>query len=128
MGAWAGSEPQTSVPRPRILDGGLGRGVPRLSSSRFLEPVPCPCSLGGEGWWPGPHPHLSRAPHPRCVCFWSREPRVWIRSTFSLGLQAEGTGPLLPLTCCRLIHRSSRTRPELVGHRSDGGLQDRVSV
>lgn len=42
-----------------------------------------------------PSPPLRRPP-PHCVCFRSRESRAWIQSTFSLGLQAVGTGPCRP--------------------------------
>lgn len=68
MGAWAGSKPQTSAPRPWNPRPwpwwGCSPQVPlRVPGARAF----CPCSLGGEGWWLGPCAPLAPStlpPHP----------------------------------------------------------------
>ena len=120
-GKRGGSPGGVCAPAPRTLDGGLGVGAPGAGTYLHLP-------------GPGPHPRLSGAPPPcphRVPCLSLRPKQgasgLVIRA-LSAGAPGRGHGRPAPLTCRPPPHRSSGTRPELVGHCTDGGLQDRVSV
>ena len=130
VGPRAGSVPLTSAPEPLM--------VPWL----FPPALPVP---GAQASLRGPSPLLlvpsPTSPIPVCVSFqkpWTGAVslRPGIRAVFGPGLcsPCHRHRPSLPFQPPDTPHvpsssyRSPGTRPELVGHRPDGGLQDGVPV
>lgn len=119
--------PRPQPAAPGALDGSLGGGALVGSAhlpSQCPEPRPLPRSLGGAR---PSTPNLSGAHPPATSGRFRPKQRV---SGLASGLPSalsvppgHGHSPHLPPS-----PRSPGTWPELVGHRPDGGLQDRVTV